>query len=344
MDKIDTRKLSSELQQHNRNLAIRMFNSGHSRQQIAEVLDVHYGTVCRWIRGYQQQGETGFQLGKRGRRTGEDRLLTPAQEDTLQQLLREKCPDQLNLPFALWSRPAIKALIWQRWRVKIATRTLSTYLARWGFTPQKPAKQAYEQCDKAVQQWLDTTYPFIQARAKLHYAEIFWGDETGIKNQCQHQRGFAPKGQTPVVRLNAKRFSVNMMSAINNQGKVRFMVYEETMTTKVLLRFFKRLIASSRKKVFLILDNLRVHHAKLVRSWLEKHKQEIEVFYLPSYSPELNPDEYLNGDLKQGIRASSPARSHQDLKAKVTRHMKGLQNKPDRVKKYFKHPLIRYAA
>lgn len=116
------------------------------------------------------------------------------------------------------------------------------------------------------------------------------------------------------------------------------------MTAKVLIRFFKRLITSSRKKVFLILDNLRVHHTHLVRSWLDKHKQEIEVFYLPSYSPELNPDEYLNCDLKQGIRASSPARTVDELKSKVSGHMRMLQKKPERVKKYFKHPHIAYAA
>lgn len=344
MNKVDARKLSSEIQQHNRKQAIRMFENGHDRQDIAHSLDVHYGTVCRWIRAYQQQGESGIQLGKRGRRSGEDRLLSPAQEAKLQAIICEKCPDQLKLPFALWSRPAIQSLIWELWSIRIATRTLSTYLARWGFTPQKPAKQAYEQCNKAVQEWLDNTYPFIKTRARLHHAEIFWGDETGVRNQCQHGRGFAPKGDTPVVKTSAKRLSVNMISAITNQGKVRFMIYQETMTAKVLIRFFKRLITPSRKKVFLILDNLRVHHAHLVRSWLEKHKQEIEVFYLPSYSPELNPDEYLNCDLKQGIRASSPARTVDELKSKVSGHMKMLQKKPERVKKYFKHPHIAYAA
>lgn len=344
MEKVDARKLSSELQQHNRKQAIRMFEAGHGREQIAQALDVHYGTVCRWIRTFQQQGEAGIQLGKRGRRSGEDRLLSPAQEAKLQAIICDKCPDQMKLPFALWSRPAIKVLVWELWGVRIATRTISTYLARWGFTPQKPAKQAYEQRSKEVQHWLDNTYPFIKARARLHNAEIFWGDETGVRNQCQHARGFAPKGKTPVVKASAKRLSVNMISAITNQGKVRFMVYQETMTAKVLIRFFKRLIASSRKKVFLILDNLRVHHAHLVRSWLEKHKQEIEVFYLPSYSPELNPDEYLNCDLKQGIRASSPARTVDDLKSKVSSHMRMLQQKPERVKKYFEHRHIAYAA
>ncbi|UTW11423.1 winged helix-turn-helix domain-containing protein [Marinobacterium rhizophilum] len=140
----------------------------------------------------------------------------------------------------LASRPAIKSLVWELWSIRITTRTISTYLARRGFTPQKPAKQAYAQRSKEVQHWLDNTYPFIKARARLHNAEVFWGDKTGVRNQCQHAQGFAPKGNTPVVKANAKRLSVNMISAIMNQGKIWFMVYQETMTAKVLIRFVKR--------------------------------------------------------------------------------------------------------
>ena len=122
------------------------------------------------------------------------------------------------------------------------------------------------------------------------------------------------------------------------------MIYETNMTARVLIRFMRRLIKDAKRTIFLILDNLRVHHAKLVKAWLERHEDEIEVFYLPSYSPELNPDEYLNCDLKTGIRSSSPARSQKDLKGKVLGHLRMLQKKPSRVRKYFKHPAIQYAA
>jgi len=135
-----------------------------------------------------------------------------------------------------------------------------------------------------------------------------------------------------------------MISAITNQGTVRFMTYHETMTVKVLLKFFKRLIKDAKRKVFLILDNLKVHHAHLVRDWLSKHRDEIEVYYLPSYSPEMNPDEYLNGDLKHRIRSAAPARNLKQLKHTVVGHMRKLQKHPERVKSYFKHRDIAYAA
>ena len=155
------------------------------------------------------------------------------------------------------------------------------------------------------------------ARAKKEKAEIHWGDETGINNQAYNAKGFTPKGKTPIIDLNAKKSSINMISAKTNQGKVRFMLYRETMTSKVLLKFLSRLIVDVERKIFLILDNHRVHHSKAVKKWFETHKEKIEVFFLPPYSPEYNPDEYLNGDLKKKIRSGLPSRSQNDLTKKT---------------------------
>ena len=218
------------------------------------------------------------------------------------------------------------------------------YIKRWGMTPQKPVKRAYEQQPARVRQWLDEDYPQIQAKAKAQGAEIYWGDETGLRNDSQHERGYAPKGKTPVIRLNAKRESINMISAITNQGKVRFKLFDGGMNAAILIDFLKRLIKDAQRKVILILDNLRVHHARKVKDWLQGKEDQIELFYLPSYSPELNPDEYLNCDLKAGVHSGKPARSKDQLKTKVIRHMRMLQKTSTRVKKYFKHEKIRYAA
>lgn len=331
MKNTDTRNLPKEVQQHNRNEAIELFGRGRSRTEITEIVQVHYDT--RWI----------LALKKGGRGSVEQRMLNKAQEAELKKLLINKNPQQFKLPFALWNRKAIQAAIYQMWRIRIAIRTICDYMKRWGFTPQKPIKKAYEQSPKAVQEWLDHTYPEIKKLAKKDDAEIYWGDETGVRNDCQHIRGYAPRGKTPVVEINAKHFSLNMISAINNQGLLRYMIYEKNMNARVLIKFMRWLKKDEKRTVFLILDNLRVHHAKLVKAWLEGHEDEIEVFYPPSYSPELNPDEYLKCDLKTGIRSSSPSRNQKDLKGKVLDHMRMLQKKPSRVKKYFKHPAIQYA-
>ncbi len=262
----------------------------------------------------------------------------------IQGLLVDKTPDQLKLDYVLWTRKAVMELIGQETGLKLPIRTVGEYLKRWGMTPQKPAKRAYEQSPKAVQEWLDEDYPEIHGKAKAENAEIYWGDETGLRNDSQHERGYAPKGKTPVVRLNAKRERTNMISAITNQGKVRFRMYDGTMNADILIDFCQRLIKSAKRKVILILDNLRVHHAKVFKAWLTERENEIEVFYLPAYSPELNPDEYLNCDLKAGVHSGKPARNKKQLKNKTMSHMRMLQKSPERVRKYFKHEKIRYAA
>jgi len=261
----------------------------------------------------------------------------------LQKLLIDKNPRQLKLPFALWTRDAVRLVIKQRYDLELPIRTVGEYLRRWGFTPQKPTKLAYEQDPKRLQQWLQEDYPMITARAKKEKAEIHWGDETGINSNGYNVKGYAPKGKTPVVRLTTKRNKINMISSITNQGKVRFMLYRESMTTKVLIKFMSRLIRDSPHKVFLILDNLRVHHAIIVQKWLKKNNERIEVFFLPPYSPEVNPDEYLNGDLKQRIRSGIPADTVEDLSKKTRSFMKTIQCRPRHVMNYFEHPQIAYA-
>jgi len=337
MEKIDARKLPPEAQEEKRRLAVRLREQGMEYGQIAEIVEVHKDTVGRWLRAYEAQGAKALKSKTRGRRKGGCRRLSPEQEKRIQKLLVNKTPDQLKLPFALWTRKSVKSLIKAEFGADLPIRTVGHYLKRWGMTPQKPVKRAYEQQPARVQQWLDEEYPQIQAKAKAEDAEIYWGDETGLRNDSQRERGYAPKGKTPVIRLNAKRESINMISAITNQGKVRFKFYDGSMNAAVLIDFLKRLIKDAGRKVILILDNLRVHHASKVKEWLEGKEDQIELYYLPAYSPELNPDEYLNCDLKKGVHSGIPARSKEELKKKATSHMRMLQKKPERVKKYFKH-------
>ena len=251
----------------------------------------------------------------------------------------------MKLDFALWSIQAVQLLIKDEFSIELAYRTVCLYLSRWGFTPQRPVKRSYEQQPAKVQQWLDEEYPVIQQRAQDEGADIHWGDETGVSSQEHYPRGYAPKGKTPTLVLShAKRERVNMISTITNQGKLYFMIYDDKFTAQVFIKFLQQLVKQSSKKVFLVLDNLRVHHAKLVKEWLEGQTEKIELFFLPSYSPELNPDEYLNCDLKRSMGADKPTRKKGDIAKKLDKHMNMLQQQPQRIQSYFKHKKIQYAA
>jgi transposase len=344
MEKTDTRKLSPDTQYELRKQVVRLRKQGKSNQEISEIVGLYPTHVSTIWQRYQKGGIDALKPKVRGRKLGEQRNLTAEQEATIKKLLVDKTPDQLKLPFALWTRDAVRLAINKEFGVEFPLRTITDYLKRWGFTPQKPAKRAYEQNPKAVQQWLDSAYPEIAAKAKEEKAEIHWGDETGVQSDAYNAKGFAPKGKTPIVRLNVKKSSINMISAITNQGKVRFMLYRETMTSQVFIKFLSRLTRDAQRKVFLLLDNHRVHHSKKVKEWLDQHREQIELFFLPSYSPELNPDEYLNGNLKQKIRSGMPARSQTELIKKTRSFMKTLQRRPYHVRGFFKHPLVAYAA
>jgi transposase len=345
METTDTRKLKPEVQQQLRFQVIRLRKSGKSYNAIGEIVGIHPTNACKIFKAYEKGGQKAIQAKKRGPKKGTRRSLSADQEKQLKKSIVDKTPDQLKFPFALWTRKAVQQLIKQLYSIGMPIRTVGEYLKRWGFTPQKPLRRAYEQNPKAVKQWLDEQYPVISAKARMEKAEIHWGDETGLCNDSQHGRSYAPIGKTPSIRLCAKRERINLVSSITNQGKVRFMIYYNTMNAQTFIKFLIRLIKDENgRKVFMILDNLRVHHSKVVKNWVENHKEQIELFFLPSYSPELNPDEYLNCDLKAGVHSGAPARTKDQLKNKTISHLRMLQKKSERVKKYFKHPKIAYAA
>ncbi len=344
MEKIDLRKANAEEKEAIRIRAIRMHKQGLKQNKIASLLGVHKNSIYQWVKIFKAQGKKGLKEEKRGRKKGSGKLLSAQQEKEIQNMIVDKMPDQLKLPYGLWTRKAIVDLIKRIYKIKIAIRTMGDYLNQWGFTPQKPKKKAYEQNDKAVKKWLSEEYPAIVKKAKKENAEIHWGDETGIRNTSQYGRSYAPKGQTPVRKTMAKRITLNMISTITNQGKVRFMTYEGTMNAQRFIVFMRRLIKGSVKKIYLILDNLKVHHSKLVKAWEEKNIDKIELFYLPSYSPEINPDEYLNNDLKSGIGLKQTPKNHKQMKSNVKSHMIFLQKNPKRVARFFHHKSIKYAA
>ena len=232
MNTIDARTLNQQTQYELRKQVVRLREKGLDNKTISEIVGLsqcHISTICK---KYERGGLDAIKPGLRGRRHGAQRELTAEQEVGIQKLLVDKTPDQLKLSFALWTRDAVRLAIKQIYGRDLPLRTISDYLKRWGFTPQKPTKRAYEQNPKLVAQWHETVYPEIQARAKQEKAEIHWGDETGIQNDAYNAKGFAPKGKTPVVRINATKSRVNMISSITNRGKVRFMLYRENMTSQ----------------------------------------------------------------------------------------------------------------
>jgi transposase len=345
MDKEDARYQTLAQLHERRKQVVRLHRKGIGVMQIVEYSGLSYPTVRAAIDAFEGGGSAALKPSQRGKRAGQGRSLSDDHELKIQRIICEQRPEQLKMDFALWSRAAVMQLIEQECGISLSVRGVGTYLARWGFTPQKPIKRAYEQRPEAVKAWLDEQYPAIDARAKAEGAEIHWGDETALVNTDVRGRSYAPAGKTPVVyAVGGTRQKLSMIATVTNQGKARWMIIDDAINTDRLIEFLGALIKDAKRKVFLILDNLRVHHSKLVKAWVAARADEIELFYLPSYSPELNPEERLNADLKQVMGTKVPARTKAKLRSAATEHMTKLEQSPERVKSYFQDPRVKYAA
>lgn len=345
MQRTDFRSIGRDPQEELRARAVYLIlERGHSQTTAADAIGVARQTVNRWMKRHAKAGEAGLKDGRRiSSRKGQG-LLTAAEAARVQGWITDKCPDQLKLPYMLWTSGVVRELIYRRLGKFLGLTTVQRYLDRWGFTPQKPLTRATQRSEAAIARWLKQEYPKIARRAKREKALIYWGDETGISNQDQIGRGYAPKGKTPIVRKTAKKLSISMISAVNNRGLMRFMCFKGALNAALFIAFLKRLIDSSAAKVFLIVDNLRVHHAVKVRTWVEANKARIALLFLPAYAPEHNPDEYLNNDLKQDLKNLPRPDTQDELVQLTSSTLRSMQKRPARIRAYFHAKDVRYAA
>jgi transposase len=349
MNKIDGRTIGDRALEERRATIIRMKQNGFTIKQIQTATGCSRQSVYKlWGKLYANKKavEPGdiIKVKRRGIKPGERRSLTTGQENTVRRILVEKYPDQLKFDFALWTREGVQKLIKINFDIEMPLSTVGTYLRRWNFTPQKPVAYAYERDGLKVAEWLENTYPAIKKRAKRAKADIYWGDETTVKARDVRGRGYAPKGKTPVVNRTEKHENVGMISAITNRGKVSWKLYDGSINSGRVLEFVKQLIKYRRRKIFLILDNAKTHHSRMLREWLKDKEDRIEIFYLPPYSPDLNPDEHINSDVKYGVGSKKPKRKKAELRSCTNDHMLMLNNSPDRIMSYFRDPAIKYAA
>lgn len=338
---LDMRCLSPQAQESLRIRVIRVVRTGMSQAKAARVFGVSRQSVNSWNQCQQAKGVAALRSQPRGR----PRILylKPYQAATIVRLITDRCPNQLKLPFMLWTREAVQDLIQQRFGIRLSVWTVGRYLSRWGFTPQKPARYAYEQNPAAVRRWLKREYPAIRALARREKATIFWGDETGVRSDHQAGTSYGRRGHTPIIPGTGKRFRCNMLSAITNRGALTFRVFKGQFTTPLFLDFLKRLIRQHPRKVFLIIDRHPVHVSPKTTQWVRRNRQ-LRVYFLPGYSPQLNPDELLNQDVKTNAVGRQRPRDQWEMITNVRRFLRSTQHRPHKVRSYFRGPHVRYAA
>lgn len=346
-DSTDARSLSQDAQEALRIRGVKMLEDGFTQAEVALALGVGERQVRRWKIRFRRGGWKALQKQRRGRRPGDQEALTASQQQRLVELIRSENPDQLRIPALLWTRSSVQELIERECGVLLEVGTVGRYLRRWGFTLKRPTRRALEADPVVVEAWLSEVYPKIRAQAKKDGGLILWQDESGLRlDRLWAKQGYAPRGQRAVAPSTGNRHGVNMISALSNTGELRFSIFEGRFTGQVFIDFLDRLIRSiPDRKLHLICDNHSGHHAKLVKKWVAAHADRIELHFLPAHSPELNPDEQLNQDVKRHMREIYPKPTTKTtLRTELARFLHRRQRQPKIVSAYFQEASVRYAA
>lgn len=342
MKNTDARSLSHEAQEALRIRAVKAIVSGMKQSEAMRVFDVSRAAIGKWMKEHRKGGIKALKAKPKGRPKGRSRL-EPWQAAQVVRMVTDRTPDQLKLPFVLWTREAVAALIEDRYGVHLSVWTVGRMLSRWSLTPQKPVRRAWEQNPKQVEHWLKVEYPQVRREAKSENAEIHWGDEMGLRSDHQAGTSYGRKGCTPVIPGTGQRWRCNMISSITGRGHLRFMVFKKRFTSKVFIGFMRRLVWSVDRKVYLIVDGHPVHKSSETARWLALHDDRIRLIFLPAYSPDLNPDEFLNNDVKANALGRRRPADRDDMIADVRGYLRSTQKQPDVVKSFFQPKSVQYA-
>lgn len=316
-----------------------IIDEGLHPDDAAAALGLSRSTVYGWLSRYRAGGREALMERKA---PGAVPKLSPEQQRELYRLIAHKDPRQLELDFGLWTRERVREVIRSRFGVKMHVTAVGRLLRRLGMSPQRPLWRAWQQDPAAVERWKAEEFPAIKAEAKKVGASVWFADEAGVRTDFHAGTTWAPVGQTPVVKTTGKRASVNMISAVTGKGALRFMVVEGGVNATVFLTFAKRLVADTDRPVFLVLDNHSIHRSKKLKAFAESTEGRLRLFYLPPYSPELNPDEWVWKNVKHDRIGPAGLDNPEDLKGKALSALRRLQKLPDIVRGFFRSPELAY--
>jgi transposase len=338
---IDGRKLKHEVLTELRKRAVARVQSGESPEVVIRAMGFTRACIYNWLAMYRAGGWDALDARKRG---GRPRKLKGTVIKWVYRIVVGSDPRQYKFPFALWTRSAIATLIYQRYGIRLSVNSVGRLLAQLGITPQKPLWKAYQQDPERVQKWVQEEYPAIAKEVKRLAAEIWFGDESGLRSDYHAGTTWARKGQTPVVSSTGARYRLNMLSAVNRRGRMRFMIEKKGLNADVVCQFLRRLMVGSTRPVFLIWDGHPIHKSSKVAETVRSYKGRLRVYLLPGYSPELNPGEGVWREVKAHHLGRAGVFTFMDMKSKALGALRHLASRPDKIRSFFRTKSTMYAS
>jgi len=341
MKKTDARKLRWDQLTDLRRRGVEAVQNGESPAVVAKIFGVGLSTVFGWLARYRNGGWDSLQARRRG---GRKQKMDAAKLKWVYDTVTMKDPRQLLFPFALWTSRMVGEMIYRQFGIRLSKASVCRLLNQLGLSPQKPLWRAFQKDPVRIQKWVDEEYPMIKAEAKKIGAEIYFGDEAGVRSDHHSGTTWAVRGKTPAVQTTGARFSLNIISAVSPQGLMRFMTVKGSITADVFVEFLKRLLCNASRSVFLIVDGHPTHRSKAVSKFVATMEGKLQLFFLPGYSPELNPDEQVWNDLKNNSLGRKVIVGPDKMRSEVVSHLKSLQKRPARIRSFFQTPDTLYAA
>jgi transposase len=337
--KIDGRKHDHKTLETIRMMAVRRVHEGEAPSTVIKSYGLCRTSIYRWLRA-EKAG--GVQALKSRKHPGPTPTLTDKQKKQVRTWICGKDPRQYGFDFGLWSRRIVAALIEQKFKKKLSLTSVGRLLAELQITPQKPLRRAYERDPQAVEKWKTQDYPKLKKRAKRRRADIFFLDEAGIRSDAPLQRTWGAKGQTPIVKTSGQRQSVSAISAVTARGTFWYSVYTGRLNATRFVEFLKAFMRYRRRRVFLVVDGLPAHKAKLVAAYIQSLKGKLELHFLPGYAPDLNPDEFVWNHLRHHGTTKTPLRKNESLRNRVEQNLAEIKCSPKLVQSFFHAPSVAY--
>lgn len=339
MDRKGEKRIARRNLEDTRRLAVRAVEKGMHPEDAAEIYGAKRSTVYNWLKEHREKGPAAFVVKMAPGRTP---TLTAKQEAQLRAMIIGQDPRQLQFDFALWTREMVGDLMRRKFGVNMTPQGVGKLLRRLGLSPQRPLVRAYEQNPERVRWWKEEEYPRIHAEAKAAGASIFFCDEAGIRTDYHSGTTWAPVGQTPVVTGTGNRESINMISAVSARGKLHFSFVDGNINAETFKAYLEKLLHDIDGLIFLVVDRHGAHTANATKEFVEKHSDRLRIFFLPGYSPELNPDEWVWKNVKHDNVGKIVSRGADEMRSGIKRAVARLQSSADVVASFFTDPSLAY--